>query len=89
MTEQETLEETAKNYAENWEKITGLDWENVIPEEASKLDFIAGAKWQQEKMYSKEEVQVKLYECLGHFAHKHSIIINGNEIDDWFEQFKK
>jgi hypothetical protein len=44
---------------------------------------------QDKKMYSKEEVQVKLYECLGHFAQKHNIIINGNEIDEWFNQFKK
>ena len=51
--------------------------------------FEAGAKWQAERSYSEEEVQVKLYECLGHFAHKHNIIINGNEIDKWFEQFKK
>ena len=44
---------------------------------------------EQKKMYSEEEVQVKLYECLGYFAQKHNIIINGNEIDQWFEQFKK
>jgi hypothetical protein len=44
---------------------------------------------QAERMYSEEEVQVKLYECLGHFAQKYNIIINGNEIDEWFNQFKK
>jgi hypothetical protein len=44
---------------------------------------------QAENMYIEEEVQVKLYECLGHFAQKHNIIINGNEIDEWFNQFKK
>lgn len=46
-------------------------------------------KWQQERMYSEEEVQIMLYECLGHFAQKHNIIIKGNEIEQWFEQFKK
>jgi hypothetical protein len=56
---------------------------------ALKQGFKAGAKWQVERMYSEEEVQVKLYECLGHFAQKHNIIINGNEIDQWFNQFKK
>jgi hypothetical protein len=53
--------------------------------------FELGAKWQKEqdkKMYSEEEVLVKLYECLGHFAYQHNIVINGNEIDKWFEQFK-
>lgn len=60
----------------------------------TKEDYIAfkgaefGAKWQQERSYSEEEVQVKLYECLGYFAQKHNIIINGSEIDQWFEQFK-
>ena len=43
---------------------------------------------QDKNKYSEEEVQIKLYECLGHFAQKHNIIINGNEIDKWFEQFK-
>ena len=42
----------------------------------------------QQQGYSEEEVQVKLYECLGHFAQKHNIIINGSEIDQWFELFK-
>jgi hypothetical protein len=43
----------------------------------------------KQKMYSEEEVLVKLYECLGHFAYQHNIVINGNEIDKWFKQFKK
>ena len=43
----------------------------------------------QQQGYSEEEVQVKLYECLGHFAQKHNIIINGSKIDQWFEKFKK
>ena len=73
----ETLEEAAKNYNLNTINAFG-DYES----------FIAGAKWQQEKSYSEEEVKIKLYECLGHFAQKHNIIINGNEIDQWFKQFK-
>lgn len=56
-----------------------LDYKIIIPKEEPK----------QERMYSEEEVQVKLYECLGHFAQKHNIIINGSEIDQWFKQFKK
>ena len=78
---QETPEEAAKRYASH-----------SLKEERQKdlkMGFIDGAKWQQERMYSEEEVQVKLYECLGHFAQKHNIIIEGSEIDQWFEQFKK
>jgi hypothetical protein len=58
---QETLEEAAQHYAENWEEITGLDWDNMDPIEASKIDFIAGAKFQAERMYSEEEV-IKIVE---------------------------
>jgi hypothetical protein len=45
---QETLEEVAENYAEKWN-----DLENQF-----KLSscFMAGAKWQQERMYSEEDM---------------------------------
>ena len=56
---------------------------------AIKLEEIKREELKQERMYSEEEVQVKLYECLGHFAQKHNIIINSSEIDQWFKQFKK
>ena len=84
---QETLEEAAKKYAEGYRcPATNTD-EYCKHDIISAINF--GAKWQQERMYSEEEVQVKLYECLGHFAQKHNIIIEGSEIDQWFEQFKK
>lgn len=54
---QETLEEAAKNYSENWEEITGLDWDKITPIDVSKLDFMGGAKWQEQRMYSEEEVK--------------------------------
>ena len=56
---QETLEEAAEKYSENWEEITGLDYENTVPSEVNKLDFINGAKWQQEQnknLYSEEDL---------------------------------
>ena len=77
MNDKETLEEA-------YNRIFEYKLDRVL-----KAGFIAGVKWHQERSYSEEEVQVKLYECLGHFAQKHNIIINGNEIDQWFEQFKK
>lgn len=47
--------------------------------------FEAGAKWQQEKGYSEEEVKVILFQRESHYIqtghHLH--------IDEWFEQFKK
>ena len=45
--ETETLEQTAEKYANEWEEIyPELDPENMTPIEISKIDFIAGAKWQ-------------------------------------------
>jgi hypothetical protein len=84
---QETLEEVAKKYSENWEEITGLDYENVIPSEVNKLDFINGAKWQAERMYSEEEVKKLLISCKNKFS--------GGDLEDYhsdsevIEWFKK
>lgn len=44
-----TLEEVAEKYSDNWELITGLDYENEYPSKINKLDFINGAKWQQQQ----------------------------------------
>lgn len=55
----ETLEQAAEKYSENWEEITGLDYENTVPSEVNKLDFINGAKWKQEQnknLYSEEDL---------------------------------
>ena len=47
---QETLEEVAEKYANDWEEIhPKLDFEDMTPIAISKIDFIEGAKWQQEQ----------------------------------------
>jgi hypothetical protein len=51
---QETLEEVAEKYAERKSS-------SSVFQEAHKNDFIEGAKWQQERMYSEEEV-IKIVE---------------------------
>lgn len=66
---QETLEEAALDYS-------GY--------EEHRMDFIAGAKWQQERMYSEEDMQEYAEFC---------IRCNQNTLPcitakDWFEQFK-
>ena len=68
----ETLEEAAKNYNLNTINAFG-DYES----------FIAGAKWQQQKCYSEEEVIKILYQF-------HYDLINSNfdTKEEWFEQFK-
>jgi hypothetical protein len=60
----ETIEEAAEKY-------------NSI--KIAREAFIAGAKWQAEKMYSEEEVLELLRKA--HFVEQN--------IEEWFEQFKK
>ena len=66
---QETLEEAAKNYICKPQNNDYGDYNS----------FIEGAKWQQERSYSEEEV----LEILASYA-DWSI----NDIREWFEQFK-
>jgi hypothetical protein len=73
MTE-ETLEEAAQRYTEEHK------WEEQDP----WLDFIAGAKWQQEKMYSEEEVKQIIDATL--IAHSDFVLA---DVPEWFKQFKK
>ena len=83
---QETLEEAAKKYSENWEEITGLDYENAVPSEVNKLDFIKGAKWQQERKYSEEDLRQAFFSgCQSERQFKPRIKC----WEEWFEQFKK
>ena len=69
----ETLEEVAKEYYTN----------NI---ESGQGYFIAGAKWQAERMYTEEEVIELL--------HSRMVYTLGEVYDElttvnWFEQFKK
>ncbi len=72
--EGETLEEAAEKY--------NLNSINAFGDYQS---FYDGAKWQQERSYSEEEV-LKLLKSL-----TCDIIDEGNEqfVEEWFEQFKK
>ena len=82
---QETLEEVAEKYANDWEEIhPKLNFEAMTPIAISKIDFIEGAKWQQERMYSEEEVIYLLYSFKNYLGF-------GEEVEEkkWFEQFKK
>ena len=64
----ETIKEAAKKY----------------PLINQRIGFIEGAKWQQERSYSEEEVLDILYQF-------HYDLVNSNfdTKEEWFEQFKK
>jgi hypothetical protein len=82
MTNKETLEEAAINYAKQFD---------YAEDSSPQIDFIEGAKWQAERMYSEEDM-------------KKAFIAGGNSciekddaygstykkyMEEWFEQFKK
>jgi len=72
---QETLEEAAKRYTK--EEI-GLGFYPDI-----EIAFEKGAKWQQERMYSEEEVI-----AFGEFIFKHTLLTHSKGVKNLLEQFK-
>jgi hypothetical protein len=88
--ESTTLEEAAKNYSENWEKITGLNYENEYPSVVNKLDFTNGAKWQAKRSFTPEEVLQCISDWDEYQWNENSF--NGKDrlsLKEWFEKFKK
>ena len=94
---QETLEEAARKYAEY------LSYPNLLNSEREKLaveDFIAGAKWQAERMYSEEDLREAYLSAIkttgegwnGEYAEGNDPNIEekfSEGFTQWFEQFKK
>jgi hypothetical protein len=80
----ETLEEAAENHLQKWRLLNNIHLSNILHAERCKNDFIAGAKWQQERMYSEEEVIKILYQF-------HYDLVNSNfdTKEEWFNEFKK
>jgi hypothetical protein len=90
---QETLEEAAEKYAKTAEGID-IPYQNGL-----YYGFVEGAKWQQEKMYSEEDMVAFLDWSKSTNKEKSeyelSCLLKGKHIDSqvlfnmWFEQFKK
>jgi len=85
---QETLEEAVEKYAE------GKSSSSVF-QEAHKNDFIAGAKWQQERMYSEEDMKDYALKCISNYLFGNDFISDNLRIpivennNKQLEQFKK
>lgn len=75
---QETLEETAENFWLNDDSMTDNDRISYVN------GFGQGAKWQQERSYSDEEV----LEIIRQYALEEHLITSSKP-DIWFKQFKK
>jgi homoserine trans-succinylase len=66
-----TIEESAEKYANEWEEIHGLNWDNLnlTPEQISQLDFKTVAKWQEEQ--AKETQKLTMINALVEFSIAH------------------
>jgi len=74
--QQETLEEVAENYSKQFD----------YPEDSDAyFDFIEGAKWQQGRSYSEEEVETIAKDA--YTMGRNNILIG--VFNKWFQQFKK
>jgi hypothetical protein len=69
---QETLEEAAEKFADDC---------TLVSDAAAYKGFIEGAKWQQERMYSEEDMEKAFTNGLNRSF--------DSDFDRWFEQFKK
>ena len=82
----ETDEEAAENYNDDFQIKSGSKAPHIKNQHIMN-HFIAGAKWQAERMYSEEDMAESFVACWK------SNVPDGIEckvsFNDWFEQFKK
>jgi hypothetical protein len=80
--EQETLEEAAENWNRSFD-----EYDEFVPKHNINIQnsFIAGAKWQAERMYSEEEVHKIIKSYKNNLPKLYLKLFYTN----WFQQFKK
>jgi hypothetical protein len=79
-TKQETLEEAAENYSKNF---------NYAEDSSPQIDFVEGAKWQSERMYSEEDFKLFARQYYREIKLSKSNLLWDELADKCFEQFKK
>jgi hypothetical protein len=82
MKDKETLEEAAEKYAKTAEGID-IPYQNGL-----YYGFVEGAKWQQERSYSEEEV-LALLNKREDYINSEDNIFEYQSNREWFKQFKK
>jgi hypothetical protein len=84
----ETLEEAAEKYADFSNDFIPMSFSSTGKyNETSKRDFIAGANFQSERMYSEEEILTIIKAFDKDFYQ--GIVERNGHTNKWFEQFKK
>ena len=79
------LEIASQRYSDDWEKITRLSYEDLEVEEINKLDFINGANWQRNRLFTNEEVIDIIQKRLLSIG----IFSSYTATEIWFNQYKK
>ena len=90
--EKQTLEEAAEEFYSEQSKAYEDEIEPIFDTSRYLVaGFIEGAKWQQEKSYSEEEVKFQANKLLNDLLYKQGFNTNviGGIVNEWFEQFKK
>jgi hypothetical protein len=80
--DEETLEEAAKKRVPTSSSVWDLT-------ETRRNDFIAGAKWQQERSYSEEDLKEAFKQSRQVFIYQKDMPPLFENFEQWFEQFKK
>jgi hypothetical protein len=66
-----------------------LDEEDLSKKLAGAYYVTKGAKWQQERSYSEEEVKDIIGQTIEKFYKHHYTLTKAEMKEQWFEQFKK
>lgn len=80
--EKETLEQAVRQYANNSNNWSGVSRNDCYD------SFLAGAKWQAERMYSEAEV-LELLNKREDYINSEDNIFDYQTTKEWLEQFKK
>jgi hypothetical protein len=89
---QHIVDTVVKPQVEKYERAKAIEVAaaNLADPNVDKTEnWIAGAKWQAERMYSEEEAGELVYNIIGKYAKQYGIMIDGAKLNALFEQFKK
>ena len=75
-----TLEEAAENYAKQFD---------YAEDSSPQIDFIEGAKWQAERMYSEEDLREAFKQSRQALIFEKGMPPVYENFEQWFKQFKK
>ena len=76
---QETLEEAAERYESTFEEFS---------QGTESIDFIAGAKWQAERMYSEEDCYNTIHNLMTDIKLNGLVINDDIDLKKWFQKYK-